>query len=382
MKFESIGINTGLQIQLHDKKKTKFNKPQASYITLIQEAIMKSPNQGLTLNEIYESLKKDYECFRTMEYEGWKNSIRHNLSLNDCFVKVPKVKGKIGKGHFWRIDPNAKSQFNENTIRRRPRGYRTIHNKQNESLNSNSIKIHHLNNENVNYTNEQSTILYQTDASNYFNTNQQAQQISLKTAAQNPTNYTNSTSLNNNEYFYHHPISTSASNEIELNGFHINSGFNQTIEEQKAISSANQEQFNQISSTFNTHDIAPCHSYNTTSRKFDFELNMPNHQPNQYNHHFDINYLNTPNVASSNPLNNDIYQTNTPTISSNYLCNSTVLPSIDNPNATVFISLVGSNVSSTYNEGHPNIVNKTLPSFSKKNNYEISTCKYFDAKFI
>lgn len=52
--------------------------------------------------------------------------VRHNLSLNDCFIKIPKVKGKTGKGHYWRIDPNAKNQFNDSTIRRRPRGYRAI----------------------------------------------------------------------------------------------------------------------------------------------------------------------------------------------------------------------------------------------------------------
>lgn len=39
---------------------------------------------------------------------------------------MPKVKGKTGKGHYWRIDPNAKNQFNDSTIRRRPRGYRAI----------------------------------------------------------------------------------------------------------------------------------------------------------------------------------------------------------------------------------------------------------------
>ena len=123
MKFESDPLSN----QVNCKKKVKlFNKPAASYITLIQEAIKKSPKDGLTLSEIYESLRKDYECFRLDTYDGWKNSIRHNLSLNDCFIKVPKVKGKTGKGHYWQLDPHAKNQFNDSTVRRRPRGYRAI----------------------------------------------------------------------------------------------------------------------------------------------------------------------------------------------------------------------------------------------------------------
>ena len=65
----------------------RHNKPPYSYITLIAMAIRDSTNQRLTLSEINDYLMKKFEFFRG-NYTGWRNSIRHNLSLNECFIKV------------------------------------------------------------------------------------------------------------------------------------------------------------------------------------------------------------------------------------------------------------------------------------------------------
>lgn len=65
-------------------------KPALSYINMIVQAIKDSPQRRRTLSEIYKYLQQKYDFFN-QEYSGWKNSIRHNLSLNECFKKLPKV---------------------------------------------------------------------------------------------------------------------------------------------------------------------------------------------------------------------------------------------------------------------------------------------------
>ncbi|XP_078607366.1 forkhead box protein F1-A-like isoform X1 [Branchiostoma floridae x Branchiostoma japonicum] len=110
------------------KKKTnvgvrRHEKPPYSYIALIVMAIQSSATKRLTLSEIYQFLQQRFPFFRG-PYQGWKNSVRHNLSLNECFIKLPKGLGRPGKGHYWTIDPASEFMFEEGSFRRRPRGFR------------------------------------------------------------------------------------------------------------------------------------------------------------------------------------------------------------------------------------------------------------------
>ncbi|XP_077088289.1 forkhead box protein K2 [Siphateles boraxobius] len=98
------------------------SKPPYSYAQLIVQAITMAADKQLTLNGIYTHITKNYPYYRTAD-KGWQNSIRHNLSLNRYFIKVPRSQEEPGKGSFWRIDPSSEGKLVEQAFRkRRPRG--------------------------------------------------------------------------------------------------------------------------------------------------------------------------------------------------------------------------------------------------------------------
>ncbi len=83
-------------------------KPPYSYSSLIGMAILSSPEQRLTLAQIYLWISTHFSHYKLSDNEkgngkGWQNSIRHNLSLNKAFRKLEKAKD--GKGCYWGVNP-------------------------------------------------------------------------------------------------------------------------------------------------------------------------------------------------------------------------------------------------------------------------------------
>ncbi|XP_077477171.1 forkhead box protein O3a [Stigmatopora argus] len=80
-----------------------------SYADLITQAIESSPEKRLTLSQIYDWMVRSVPYFKdkgdSNSSAGWKNSIRHNLSLHTRFVKVQNE--GTGKSSWWMVNPDG-----------------------------------------------------------------------------------------------------------------------------------------------------------------------------------------------------------------------------------------------------------------------------------
>uniref|UniRef100_A0A1A7YHE6 Forkhead box D2 n=1 Tax=Iconisemion striatum TaxID=60296 RepID=A0A1A7YHE6_9TELE len=119
---EQLGTSAEPGTVIGDKpRKSALVKPPYSYATLICMAMQASKKSKITLSCIYKWITDNF-CYYRHADPTWQNSIRHNLSLNDCFVKIPREPGNPGKGNYWTLDPDSADMFdNGSFLRRRKR---------------------------------------------------------------------------------------------------------------------------------------------------------------------------------------------------------------------------------------------------------------------
>merc|ERR550532_80247 len=77
-----------------------------SYADLISQAISSSSERRMTLSQIYDWMVAHIPYFTDRQSNsksaGWKNSIRHNLSLHQKFLKIPNE--GAGKSSWWTLN--------------------------------------------------------------------------------------------------------------------------------------------------------------------------------------------------------------------------------------------------------------------------------------
>ncbi|KAL3973183.1 GRIP and coiled-coil domain-containing protein 1 [Sarotherodon galilaeus] len=82
-----------------------LSKPPYSFSSLIFMAIEDSPQKRLPVKDIYEWIVNNFPYYRTAT-GGWRNSVRHNLSLSKSFRRIQRDKSQsVGKGSLWCVCP-------------------------------------------------------------------------------------------------------------------------------------------------------------------------------------------------------------------------------------------------------------------------------------
>ncbi|KAG0657557.1 hypothetical protein C6P45_002412 [Maudiozyma exigua] len=97
-----------LSLEKRQKNDELDKKPPYSYAILICLAILQSKDGRLTLSQIYQWISTHFTFYKLKD-SSWQNSIRHNLSLNEAFIKTQK--SSDGKGHFWEVKPLSMPKF-------------------------------------------------------------------------------------------------------------------------------------------------------------------------------------------------------------------------------------------------------------------------------
>ena len=81
------GITGAVSTSNNGKRYKRYAKPPYSYVALITLAILSSSEKKLRLSQILKRISDMFPFFKG-QYQGWRDSVRHNLSQNECFVKV------------------------------------------------------------------------------------------------------------------------------------------------------------------------------------------------------------------------------------------------------------------------------------------------------
>ena len=110
-------------------------KPPFSFIYMISQAIKSRADRQIPLDGIYNYISDRYPYYKHLPHNGWKSSIRHTLSSNDCFIKLTILSDNTRTAILsdntrervkcvWTLDPQSEGMFEDGGYSRRKKVFR------------------------------------------------------------------------------------------------------------------------------------------------------------------------------------------------------------------------------------------------------------------
>jgi hypothetical protein len=307
-EIETVDVThlSGTSTLSQQKRRFAEVKPPYSYIALITMAIESSSTGMMTLNEIYHFIEERFPYFKE-NTQRWQNSIRHNLSLNDCFIKVSKNSAKPGKGNYWALHPKAGDMFGNGSFLRRSKRFKSSASKEFSDYNASSSSLTTSPTSSTSSSSASSisshspTLSQQIQRSITINNNNNTNSTNKMLDNQLVSNRSNAISIDalnnistNNRHFSFdlsqtnqsllpHSVSSSSSSSSTSSVFDVNQSLSSNQDSHLSVAAYNNLPQSYSTNTFNTHASSFNYNHFATPYNHLHHLN-PNHfQHNQYN---------------------------------------------------------------------------------------------------
>ena len=109
-------VNQDKEEEENKKKSVKQKKPAETYVSMIAKAMLANGLQRMSLSDLYAKIEELFPYYKTSTIT-WRNAVRHNLSINECFVKAGRADS--GRGFYWTIHPSCVEVFKNGKYKRR-----------------------------------------------------------------------------------------------------------------------------------------------------------------------------------------------------------------------------------------------------------------------
>ena len=97
------------------QRQVQPKKTSDTYVSMIAKAMLSNGLKGMTLSDLYAKIEELFPYYKTSTIT-WRNAVRHNLSINDCFVKVSRASNH--RGYYWTLHPSCVEIFRSGKYKR------------------------------------------------------------------------------------------------------------------------------------------------------------------------------------------------------------------------------------------------------------------------